>query len=314
MKILKDDCSGHIFSAIAGLFIIAFILMVILFLNVTYTIDNENNQAIASDNMKYISTDYIRNIDKLSYDTLEEISNNVIITKTPLKNSNDQFKKLLNEKLEEKNKEYLDKYDVKISSNVISIESSDKPEYLIVKVYLNFEKADERYRDVVEVKTSVLNLKDPLGILLCSEYSDLTYNESRVLYKNSLSDFLNKKNVENYENYINATAPLIIKKCPYDPYIHHGDGNVLYDCIKNGYYHESSDGSCYLCRLEAKPVCSHYGFETFIIPHENIKNNLSSVSAPDHVVFFENYFGNQYSYFENKIIFIDNAHKLKYGL
>ncbi|MCC7554193.1 MAG: hypothetical protein KO202_06895 [Methanobacteriaceae archaeon] len=316
MKTIFNDSKGHVFTGISVILIISFIIIVILFLNLNYFITEETNQIIASDNLKYIVEDYNKNIEVLSYTSLKEISENVIKSKTPLKDSSEEFKKVLNEKLSNKNKEYLKKYDIKIESNVISIENSESPEYLKFKTIITVEKDNEKYNNVLESKTSVLNLKDPLGILLCSPDPSLSYNETNILFGNSLSKYLEKRNVENHENYINATAPLILKKCPYDPYIHHGDNHTLADCIKNSYYHESADGSCYLCRLEGKPLCPHYGFETFIIPRANIENNLSSVSSPDHVVFADNYPGDPYYYFNdsNKIIFLDSSHKKKYGL
>ena len=90
---------------------------------------------------------------------------------------------------------------------------------------------------------------------------------------------------------------LIIKKCPYDPYIHHGNSLTLKNCIDNGYYHESVGGSCYLCRLEGKGKCPHYGFEVFIKPREN--NINQSISSSDYVIFFEQYTGRYYSEFNS---------------
>ncbi|HEX7467417.1 MAG TPA: hypothetical protein VF324_02360, partial [Methanobacterium sp.] len=94
---------------------------------------------------------------------------------------------------------------------------------------------------------------------------------------------------------------------------------------ENGYFHESSDGACFLCRLEGKSTCPHYGMETFIVPSEFF--NSTSISAPssiDHVIFndtppgdgtypgrvFE-YYSDGKNYFK---IFLDNSHRLKYGI
>ncbi|WP_409200122.1 hypothetical protein [Methanobrevibacter sp. DSM 116169] len=311
MKIIYNDSKGHIFTGIISIFIISFFIIAILLINMNYFIKSENNEIIANDNLKYITEDYIKNIEILSYDTLEEISENAVKSKNPVQDVNKEFKKVLNDKLAQKNIEYNNLYNVNIVSDVISIENGDKPEFLKVKVFLNIKKENNEFNEIIDTKTTVLNLKDPLGLLLCE---GSTYNETNVIYEDSLSNYLSNRNIENSEHYINATGPLNIKKCPYDPYIHHGDNQTLSDCIKNGYYHESSDGSCYLCRLEAKSTCPHYGFETFIIPRDNLSNNLSSVSSSDHVVFFENYPGNSYNYSDSRIIFLDNSHRLKYGL
>lgn len=83
------------------------------------------------------------------------------------------------------------------------------------------------------------------------------------------------------------------------------------NCIEKGYYHESADGSCYLCRLEGKGVCPHYGLETFIVPSSKLNK---SISGSDHVVFHDSYLGEKYDYFHDKSLFLDDSHRKKYGL
>lgn len=318
MKTFHKDVNGNIFSGISSVLILSFIIIFIILLNLNNYLLNENNDILAGDNIKYIVDDYSRNIESLAYSSLEEISENTINLRNPLENSPKEIKKVLNEKLDNQNREYYDKFNVKISSEVISIENTDKPENLLIKTSLNIEKEDKKFNDIIESKVSILNLKDPLPILLCGNHPSFSYNESKINYGESLSNYLKSRNLDNFESYINASSPIILKKCPYDPYVHHGDNHILHDCINKGYYHESADGSCYLCRLEGRPLCPHYGFETFIVPKTNINNNLTSISSSDHVVFSDNYPGNQYSYYNdsniNKIIFIDSSHKRKYGL
>ena len=119
-------------------------------------------------------------------------------------------------------------------------------------------------------------------------------------------------NFDSPESYIEATAPLNIKKCPYDPYVHHGDPGVLKDCLKNGYFHESADGSCYLCRLEGKGKCPHYGFEVFIQTHTPLNNE--SLSCSDHVVFSDHYNGKKIDENDWNSLILDDSHRKKYGL
>lgn len=110
---------------------------------------------------------------------------------------------------------------------------------------------------------------------------------------------------------------------------------TLKNCIENGYFHESSDGSCFLCRLEGKGTCPHYGFETFITPptsnstgnNTNLSTNSTFNFAPssiDHVIFNETppgtgtYPGKMIVYYSDGLnhlkIFLDNSHRQKYGL
>ena len=127
-----------------------------------------------------------------------------------------------------------------------------------------------------------------------------------------MAQYLRLHNVDSYESYILATSPLFIKKCPYDPYIHHGDGNTLKECLKQGYFHESADGSCYLCRLDGKGVCPHYGMEVFIQTHTPLTNE--SVSCSDHVVFHDRYTGEKLNKYDINSLILDSSHAKKYGL
>lgn len=91
-------------------------------------------------------------------------------------------------------------------------------------------------------------------------------------------------------------------------------------CRDSGYYHESADGACYLCRLEGKSGCGHYGFETFINPQPMNLTNLSSACGSDHVIFGEDtYPGIECIYYSqnglNEFLFLDpNGHRVKYGM
>lgn len=311
MKNLKIDADGNIISGISFILIISCIILFIVLLNMIYLLNNENIDSIANDNFKYVLDDYIQNIEFLTYDSVKELSNKIISSKIPSKNSQNDIKKILNKKLDEKNKEYYEKYNIKIESEAISIENSENPRYIIAKIKIDAFKDDEKFNRIVESRISVSGLNDPLPILMCGYHPSFTYNKTNILYKDSLADFLKKNNIKEHIGYKNAISPFIIKFCPYDPYTHHGDNFTLNDCLRNGYYHESSDGSCYLCRLEGKGICPHYGFETFIIA---FSNESQSVSALDHVVFHDMYLGDKYYYYANKSLFLDSSHKLKYGL
>ena len=166
-----------------------------------------------------------------------------------------------------------------------------------------------------------------MPMLYCKNHG-LEHNDTSYKYGNSLSEFLRENGVANYSNYINASSPFIIRKCPYDPYKHHGDngGIIMKNCRDNCYYHESRDGACYLCRLEGKCGCEHYGFETFINPHKTNETGLVSACGSDHVIFSDDAYpgveviysreisgiGGEESY---EILYLDpHGHKVKYGM
>jgi hypothetical protein len=97
---------------------------------------------------------------------------------------------------------------------------------------------------------------------------------------------------------------------------------TLKNCIENGYYHESSDGACILCRLEGKSTCIHYGFETFIILAPSNDHFIKAPCSIDHVLFTNDlndiYPGESVEYDRNGNISynlcLDNGHKSKYGI
>ena len=230
------------------------------------------------------------------------------------------MKKIIDEKLKAENDEYYKDYGIRIESHVSSIENSSNPFAVKIKTYISSVKGDLSYRNILEDDISVEGLRDPVPILICGRDPSFKYNETAVEYGYSLSNYLKDNGIENYSCYINATVPNIVKKCPYDPYKHHGDGYAMKNCRDNGYYHESRDGACYMCRLEAKAGCGHYGFETFIIPHPTNETNLSSACGSDHVIFSDDiYPGVEVSYYNengmNEILFLDpNGHRVKYGM
>jgi hypothetical protein len=95
------------------------------------------------------------------------------------------------------------------------------------------------------------------------------------------------------------------------------------NCQENGFYHDSNDGSCYLCRLEGKGLCVHFGFEVFIRPAPLSCNNSSSLNlegpcSSDHVIFGgKTYPGKSVTYKiengTNYFLLLDNGHASKYG-
>ena len=274
-------------------------------------IQNENIDSQSNDNFKYVVDDYTLNLEILEREAIDEATQKVF-NGLPVINSENQIKKNLNKLLDERNEEYEKKYDVKINSETLSVENTDSPWKLLFKVKLNIEKGDEKFSKIVEKNASVEGLRDPLPIAKLTVLSGILTYDNQIHYKTALSAYMLLHHLDSPESYIEATAPLYIKKCPYDPYIHHGDYGVLDDCLKNGYFHESADGSCYLCRLEGKGKCPHYGFEVFIQTHTPLKNE--SLSCSDHVVFADHYNGEKIDPDDWNSLILDSSHRKKYGL
>lgn len=305
------DNNGNLITGTTVILLVSLILIVIFVVNSIYFLENENIDSIESDNFKYIINDYKKNLEQIGRESLAEETEKLYHGHI-IHDSRKEVKKILNEKLKKTNKDYKEKYGVDIRSEVISVESTDSPWKVLFKVRIKVDKDSEQYDGIIESNSSIEGLNDPLPYAMLTAYSNINHDDKTIYYFESLSQYLLKHNVDSFESYILATSPMIIKKCPYDPYIHHGDGNTLKECLKNGYFHESADGSCYLCRLEGKGTCPHYGLEVFIQTHTPLTNE--SVSCSDHVVFHDRYNGKKLNKWDINSLILDESHAKKYGL
>lgn len=308
---MKIDSNGNLILGTTVILITILLLMAIIVFTAINYIDTENIASMENDNFKYIVDDYSNNLEVLGRDSIADACDKVYHT-YKLFNSEDQIKKNLEKKLNKKNEEFNEKYDAEIASEVLSVTPTDSPWKVLFKVKLNIKKNSDRYSGIVERNVSVEGLRDPLPPAKLSVASGIFVEGNKINYKNALTRYLKLRNLDSPFSYAFATSPLTIKKCPYDPYVHHGDPGVLEDCLKQGYFHESRDGSCYLCRLEGKGSCPHYGFEVFIQTHTPLTND--SVSCSDHVVFHDHYPGQKINKLSINSLILDSSHRKKYGL
>lgn len=308
---MKIDSNGNLILGTTVILITTLLLLsIFVFTSLNY-IENQNIDSQENDNFKYIVDDYANNIEVLGRDSMADACDKVYHT-FKLFDSEDQIKKNLNKKLEAKNEEFEQKYDISIQSEPISVESTDTPWKVLFKVKVNIKKNANRYFRIVEKNVSIEGLRDPLPPAILTAASGIYVQGDKIHYKNALARYLKLRNLDSPFSYLFATSPLKIQKCPYDPYIHHGDPGVLKDCLDKGYYHESADGSCYLCRLEGKGKCPHYGMETFIQTHTPLMND--SISCSDHVVFHDHYPGQKIDKTDINSLILDSSHRTKYGL
>lgn len=311
MKIRKLDSKGNIIVGSTAILIVALILISVFVVTSLNFMQNSNIDSMANDNFKYIIDDYTRNLEVLGRDSIAETAEKVY-NGLPVRDSPDQIRKNLNKHLESKNEEFKEKYDIDLSSEVLSVEPSDSPWKVLFKVKLHGKKGNDEFSHIIESYSPVEGLRDPLPIAKLTIASGIMAYDDKIHYKTALSAYMLLHNFDSPESYIEATAPMTIKKCPYDPYIHHGDPGVLRDCLDTGYFHESADGSCYLCRLEGKGKCPHYGFEVFIQTHTPLGNE--SLSCSDHVVFADHYNGQKINPDDWDSLILDSSHRKKYGL
>ena len=308
---MKIDSKGNLILGTTVILITTLLLLAIFVFTTLNYMENHNIESKEDDNFKFIVDDYSNNIEVLGRDSLADACDKVYHT-FKLFDSEDQIKKYLNKKLEAKNEEFSRKYDIEINSDVMSVESSDTPWKVLFKVKLNIKKNNNRYFKIVEKPVSIEGLRDPLPPAILTVASGIYVQGDKIHYKNALARYLKLRNLDSPFSYMFATSPLTIKKCPYDPYIHHGDPGVLKDCLDKGYFHESADGSCYLCRLEGKGKCPHYGMEVFIQTHTPLIND--SISCSDHVVYHDHYTGQKIDKTNINSLILDSSHRKKYGL
>lgn len=308
---MKIDSKGNLIIGTTAILIVALLLICIFVISCINYIQNENIDSVQNDNFKYLIDDYTQNLEISQRDAIAKATQK-IFNGLHIFNSENQIKKNLNEILDEKNKEYEEKYGVKITSEVLSVENTDSAWKILFKTRLNVQKDNEKFSKIIEKNATIEGLRDPLPLAKITIASGILTYDDKIHYQEGLSAYMLLHQFDSPESYIEATAPLYIKKCPYDPYIHHGDPGVLDDCLKQGYFHESADGSCYLCRLEGKGKCPHYGFEVFIQTHTPLKNE--SLSCSDHVVFADHYNGQKIDPDDWNSLILDSSHQKKYGL
>ena len=321
-KELLNDEKGNFTIILTSLILIGFLMLSIIILNLAINQERENGEIVSSNNFQYIVNDYIRNLPLIEHEALEDLSEEIIKDKRPSLDSKSDLKEIVDGKLSAKNQEYYENYGIQINSSLIAIENTSNPFSYKFKTHIFSVKGDYSFERIVSSDVDCIGLKDPVPILYLKDYHGLSYNESSYNYGNSLSEFLRANGVENHSFYIDANSPLIIRKCPYDPYKHHGDdnGKLMKNCRDNGYYHESRDGACYLCRLEGKSGCEHYGFETFINPQKTNETGRVSACGSDHVIFSDDiYPGVEVIYNDEdglkEILYLDpHGHKVKYGM
>lgn len=308
---MKIDSKGNLILGTTVILITILLLIALFVFTAINYIQNENIDSLENDNFKHIVDDYSNNLEVLGRDSIADACDKVYHTYRLLDSEN-QIKKNLNKKLDKKNEEFKEKYDVDINSEALSVLPTDSPWKVLVKVKLNIKKNNDKFNRIIEKNVSIEGLRDPLPLAKLGVASGVFIQGDKLNYKNALTRYLKLRNLDSPFSYAFATTPLHIKKCPYDPYIHHGDPGVLKDCLKQGYFHESADGSCYLCRLEGKGKCPHYGMEVFIQTHTPLIND--SISCSDHVVFHDHYTGHKIDKLDINSLILDSSHQKKYGL
>ena len=337
------DNNGYVMGGLSLLLIIPSIILLMGIVDMIH-MDESSNTLIKSDNAFLISEDVEGNIPNITLQALKEIDENVVKTGNSVQNSRNTMKTVIQSKINDYNANYQQNTGVGIDCHINSVDSADDPFEVEVNSSISILKDNISYYKNISQKVPIVQgqfpkrfmgenngvdeLPDPLPFIKCQKYGVINVRDGKINYGSSLSKYMEAMGIKNSSAYVNATSPFFLKKCPYEPYIYHGNGNkfsILKNCLENGYYHESSDGACILCRLEGKALCRHNGFETFILPAYAIdKKLLNAPCSIDHVIFSNNEYGNgtypgevieYYSTVHDSYrIFLDRGHRNKYGI
>ncbi|MDO8869461.1 MAG: hypothetical protein Q7V10_01790 [Methanobacteriaceae archaeon] len=321
------DKKGYVMTGTSFLLILPAILVALTLLNYVHGENEITTQSIQSDTLNFASDDLKRNIPTLARQSMENISLEIIDNNKTVENSPESIKNQLQIKINNLSSQYM-KQGINVTFKVDSVQTSPQDSFFIeFNTTIIVTQDNLKHEEHLSQLISIEGLPDPLPFVKCRPYGYITHNNTRTSYGSSLNNYLANNSVKNASLYENASSPFIIKKCPYDPYLSHGSKNTMKNCQENGFYHDSSDGSCYLCRLEGKGLCAHFGFEVFIQPspvnNNNNNNNSSSLNlegpcSSDHVIFGgEPYPGKAIIYKiengTNYLLFLDNGHASKYG-
>lgn len=320
------DQKGYIISGLSFLLIIPAIYLVVVFADMTHTGSQSQALLVQSDVVFSTSRDIDENLPLIAVNVLQKTANDVVASGEPLQGSKTVIKNGLQGEVDNLTEKYSIE-GINTTCRIISVDSSKDPFKVQINSTISINKSNVSHMENLSHDVSIIDpnypIPDPLPFIKCKNFGGVTNTSTRIIYGSSLVNFLKSRNMSSVEIYLNATSPLIIKKCPYDPYKTHGQSTNLTNlknCVNNGFFHESSDGACFLCRLEGKATCPHYGIETFIIPPLSTNDRLDYAPCSiDHVIFNDSsYRGYGLIYYSNITgfykLYLDNGHRSKYGL
>lgn len=331
------DQKGYVMGGLSFLLILPAILLVAVLADMTHVGGESVGLVLQSDTTFYAAKDIERNVPLMGSQALKETANDVVTTGIPV-GSSAEIKDKLQTQMNLICAKYRDNIGAdNVSCTILGFGPSSDPFLIEVNSTIYVKKGTSVHEETITQDIDIKGLPDPLPFIKIKQAGlalpSLDNNTGRISYGSSLKNYLNSKGLDG-SVYNNATSPGFITQCNFEPYANTKDGHganltlpvqSLNLCLNNGYYHESSDGACYLCRLQGLAICPHYGIETFIVPSASNNNILSSATVSvDHVIFEDTnrYSGQAFIYNQNPIkfpttwnkLYLDNGHRQKYGL
>ncbi|MEN6329195.1 MAG: hypothetical protein ABFC91_02765 [Methanobacteriaceae archaeon] len=322
------DHDGYVMTGTSFLLILPVIILLMVLIDVNFADTESKSMLLESENALHIFQDLESNIPRIGRQVLKEEAYTVLDSKKPLYDSKKVTRDNMQLKIDQITGDY-NKNGLQVTCTIQSVKESEDPFEVEVTSVVVVKKEKVSHQQILHQKISLNDpndpIPDPMPFVKCEEYGGVSVNGSRILYGHSLASYLQVRGEKNWAVYENATSPLFINQCPYDPFKGHGTPvtlETLKNCLDNGFYHESNDGACFLCRLEGKSTCYHQGLEIFIVPTPTRNQSYNAPCSVDHVVFGDNsseiYPGGSIQYFKDGdlifLLFLDDSHRKKYGL
>ena len=91
---------------------------------------------------------------------------------------------------------------MKISSEALSVENTDTPWKILLKVKLNVEKGNMKYSNIIKRNASIEGLKDPLPIAKLTIMSGILTYDNKIHYKNAIAGYMLLHHFKSPESYI----------------------------------------------------------------------------------------------------------------
>lgn len=217
------DQKGYVISGLSFLLIIPAIYLIALFADISDIGSHSHELDIQSDITASAKRDIENNLYIITQESVQQTAKEVTTSSYPLHNSRTAIKRDLQKRMDL----FTDKYNnegINAECMIRSVDSSNDPFKVQVNSTISIKKGVISHKESLSHDISIIDqnyqIPDPLPFIKCKNFGGAKNINNRIFYGVSLSKFL-KSSKKLKDVYINATSPLIIRRCPYSPYKTH---------------------------------------------------------------------------------------------
>lgn len=213
-------------SGMSFLLILPAIMLFMVFLDMNHAGIGGNSLVLESGRVLNTAKDLEANIPVAGKEVLKDEAENVVKTGIPLSNSRRAVKIDLQTKMNLISLDYRKSTGLDVECNITSVDNSMDPFAVEINSSVSVGKDNVVHNENLTQDVSLTDpqypIPNPLPFVKCKNYGGAQVAGNRIAFGPSLAEYLKARGVENASAYENATTSLIIKRCPYDPYIMHG--------------------------------------------------------------------------------------------